>query len=403
MAVFTYQARTKEGELQIGTVEASSSDSAIGILQRNNLIVVEVHAEAEIPLYLRKVEIFRRVSKREVVAFSRQLATLFEADVPIIQSLKTLGDQTFNPYFKGKIFEIMNEVDGGAPLSRAFESHSDVFSSFYVSMVRSGELSGRLQETLTYLADHIERDYQITSQIRNSLTYPAFVLFGFIVVGVLMMSFVIPQLTAVLEESGQELPLVTRIIIGISNFTRIALVPGFVLFAFLLFLSWQYNKTDEGKRFFDKIVLNVPLLGSILRNIYISRFAENLGTLITGGLPIAQALNVSAATIGNTIYRDTILKAEQAVRRGEAISETLKTAPKEFPPIVTQMVATGEQTGKLDFILKNLAIFYQREVRMVVDNLLGFIEPVLIVVLGLAVGVLVAAILVPIYNLVGAF
>ncbi len=402
MAIFNYHARTPEGELQVGTVEASSKEAAVDLLQTHKLIVVDLEPEEAIPIYFRKLELFEYITLKEVAVFSRQLATLVEAQVSLLDSLKTLADQTTNPRFKGKIFEVLADVDGGESFSRALSKHPKVFSRFYISMVRSGELSGRLQEVLSYLADHLEREWQIRTQIRNSLIYPLFVLVSFFIVGGLMMIFVIPQLLSVVQETGEDLPLITRIMLVFAKWARVLAIPVLILMPFLGFLVAQYYKTKEGREMVDRILLKLPIFKIILTNLYITRFSENLGTLVEGGIPIAQAIRVTGETIGNTVYEKILQDTEEAVRRGETISSILRRSPREFPPLVTQMVATGEASGRLDLILKNLSRFYQRELNYLVDNLLTVIEPALIVILGAGVGLLVASILIPIYNLVGS-
>jgi type IV pilus assembly protein PilC len=268
-------------------------------------------------------------------------------------------------------------------------------------MVKSGEASGHLSETLVYLAEHLEKDYQLNSKLRGAMIYPAFILGTLFMVGLVMIFYVLPQLIGVLKEMGQELPLLTKIIIGVADFLR---TKGYLLLFFLaaaIFFGRRYLKTKEGKRLFDKISLKVPILGDFFKMINLARFAENLSTLISGGLPIAQALEITREVVGNTLYKEMIFETQEAVRRGETISSVLTKYSEIVPPLVTQMTVVGERTGQLDNTLKNVVDFYQKEVERGVDNLVSLIEPVLIICLGLVIGLFVAGVLLPLYNLGG--
>lgn len=401
LVIFNYQARTKEGETQAGRVEAIHKRAAAEILQKYGLIVVAIEEAQEVPIYARRIKFLERVKVKDLVIFSRQLTTLFEAEVPLVSSLQTVANQTENSLFREKIFEIATDIEGGSSLSDAFARHGDVFSGFYVSMVKAGETSGKMNEILSYLADHIEKEYQVISKVRGALIYPAFVTVGFFVASAVLLIFVIPQLTSILEQSGQELPAVTNIIIGASDFLRsfwhillAAIVGGGI--GFLRFI-----KTKNGKKFWDRAQLKLPVFGGILVKVYLFRFLESLSTLIEGGLPITKSLQISRDVVGNTVYQAVLDDAQDAVRRGGTIGGTL-VLYKEIPPLVTQMVVVGEQAGKLVSVLKNVARFYQRDVDNATENITSLIEPILITTMGIGVGILVAGVMVPIYNMVGA-
>lgn len=402
MPVFNYQARTKDGELQVGTVEAGSKETAIDVLQRHNLIVVHLEEKSREPVFYKKLEFLETISEKEVALFSRQLATLLDAQVPLVEALKALGAQTKNPKFKGVIFEISSDIEGGTLLSKALEKHPKIFSHFYRALLRSAEVAGKLQEVTLYLAEHLERDHQIKSKIRGALIYPAFIFFGIIIVVTLMFVFVVPQLIAIFEDVEVELPFITKVIINLSSFFRRYVLIILFFLGISIFGFGRYIKTEEGKNFIDAAKLKLPIFGNIFTNFYIARFTENLGTLLTGGISISIALRVSADVIENRVYERIIKETEKAVTRGDTISSVLKECP-EIPPLVSQMVATGETTGKLDVILKNLARFYEGELDTMVENLLTLIEPILIVAMGISVGILVIAILQPIYSMVQAF
>lgn len=397
---FNYQAKTSQGNVQTGTVEAANRDSAIETLHRYGLVILEVVEEQTgfKKLLTGEIPFFNRVKNRDLVIFSRQLAVLFDAEVPLVRALKTLADQAISPVLKRIIMEITVDVDAGTAFSQSLEKFPKVFSFFYISVVRAGEASGRLQEVLNYLADHEEKSYDLGKKVKGALTYPIFIVSSLVLVGAAMMMFVVPQLTSVLEESGQELPFLTKIIVGLSDFLRsywwLCLVLGAGAGAGL----WYFLKQPLGKKTWDKIELKLPVFGNLFEKIFLARFAENLGTLIKGGIPIIQSLTITADVVGNSLYREIILKAREEVRRGNTMYSIFST-DKNIPPMVSQMIHIGEETGKIDLLLSKIASFYQKDVDNLVENMTSLIQPFLILILGAAAGVLVAAILLPIYNL----
>jgi len=398
---FNYQARDKKGQVQSGIVEASSREAVLSLLQKHKLFVTLLEQVAKKPFYERQIKLFQRISQKDVVNFSRQLSLMFKSKIPLVSALQSIGEQTKKSAFKEKILSISQEVEGGTPFSQALSSHAKLFSPFYVSMVKSGEASGTLSESLTYLADHLEKEYYLSSKIKGAMIYPALIVVVVIGVLVMMMYFVIPNMTKVLTETGQELPVLTKVVIGFSNFFRswgwvlLPVVAG--LFIGLL----RYFKTDEGKKLKDKFLLKIPLIGPFLRMIYLSRFAENLSTLITGGLPVVQALEITGDIVGNDVYQTIISQIKDEVRRGQKISQVLTRFPNEFPPILIQMVTVGERTGTLGESLTNVVDFYQKEIDRGIDNLLSILEPVLVIFLGGLVAGLMAAVLMPLYQMTG--
>lgn len=400
---FTYQARTPEGELRTGSIEAATQDIAVSSLQRRNLIVVSVTREEDaVPFLKRSFVLFGHVKQKDIVVLSRQLATLFEAKVPVVESLKIIVSEMENALLQKELGEMLADIQGGASMSQAMARHPKVFSPFYVNMIRSGEESGKLDEVFTFLADYLERSYEIVSKARNALIYPAFVLVVFFVVMILMLVTVIPKLSSLLTETGQDLPLYTRIIIGASNFLRsfgiLLLLVGALIGAFL----WRYIQTGPGRLALHKMQLSIPVVGTLYRKVYMSRIADNMQTLISGGIPVVRALEITADVVGNEVYRVIVLDAIESVKGGSSIAGAFSRHP-DIPPLVYQMIRIGEETGRLDHILKSLANFYRREVDSLVDNLVNLIEPFLILVLGLGVGILVASVLVPLYNITSAF
>lgn len=398
---FNYQARSKKGEMQTGTVEASSREAALMLLQKHKLFVTVLERADTRPFYARKIKLFERISKKDVVNFSRQLALMFKSRIPLVQSLHSIAEQTKNPGLKERILTISQEVEAGTRLSQALSSHQKVFSTFYVSMVKSGEVSGTLSESLTYLADHLEKEYYLQSKIQGAMIYPILILVVVVGVLIMMMYFVIPSMTKVFTETGQELPMVTKVVIAMSDFL---IAWGWIVFLVIIALIvgfMRYVKTSNGKRIKDKVLLRTPVIGSFLSMIYLSRFAENLSTLISGGLPISQALEITGEIVGNDVYREIILEIKDEVSKGEMISKILAKYPNRFPPILTQMVAVGEKTGTLDQSLMNVVNFYSKEVERSIDNLLSIMEPVMVIFLGGIVAGLMGAILLPMYQMTG--
>lgn len=389
--------------MQSGVVEAASQEAAIIILQRHGLVIVSLESKQRESFFSREIAFLGGVKNKDIVIFSRQLAILFEAQVPIVESFQALIKQTEKQVFKKILSEILNDVEGGTSLSKALSAHKKIFSNFYISMIVSGEASGKLQDIFTYLADYTEQEYYLVSKIKSAMMYPIFIVVAFILAAISMMIFVIPQLSAILEETNQELPLITRVIIGSSHFVQDWIFVLLLIPAAVAVFLWRYLKTPEGQEIKDKVILKIPIIGDLLRKVYLSRFSENLSTLIKGGLPIIQALQVTGDVVGNTVYKKIIGTAIGEIKGGGNISDVLGRYPAAFPQFVTQMSATGEKTGKLAQVLENISRFYQKEVENMTDNLTQLIEPILIVVLGIGVGILVASILMPIYNIASGF
>ena len=398
---FNYQARTQTGEVQSGALEASSREAAVSLLQRHGLYITFLEEVAAPPVYARRIKIFERISKKEIVLFSRQLSIMFKSKVPLVEALEVLATQSKSPDLKEKIFKLVEEIEAGTSLSGALSKYPKIFSPFYIAMVRAGEVSGKLSEALSYLAEHLEREYHLTSRIKGAMIYPTMVLLVAIIVLALMMFYIIPQLTEVLAASGTELPVITKGVISLSVFLKKWGIFLILTFFLLIIFAIRYSRTSEGKKFFDQIFLRLPLASELLKMIYLSRFAENLSTLISGGLPIARALEISGEIVGNTVYKEIIFQTRDEVRKGEAISSTFARYPEVFPPVFTQMTLVGERTGTVDKTLLDIVSFYQKEVDRTLDSLLGILEPAMIIFLGGIVGGILAAVLLPLYRVAG--
>lgn len=400
MPIFIYKARTKEGEIRSGVIETSSKDSAVEILQRRNLLVISVEEKEISPIF--GLQIGGGVRQKDIVIFSRQLATLFEAEIPVLEALRTLTGETTRPALKKIVAQIHNDVSGGMVLSGALAKHPKVFSPFYINLVRAGEEAGKLHEVFSYLADYLERSYYLTSKAKNSLIYPAFVLTAFVAVIIVMLVVVMPRLISVFEEVGQPIPFYTQVVMALSTFLRKRGLLLVILLVGGVFVLWRWSLTRKGRLFLHKFQLKIPIVGELYRKLYMARLTDNLQTMITAGIPILRALDITGGVVGNEVYKKSIEDAIESVKGGNTISSAFEKNP-EIPVLVTQMIKIGEVSGRLEFILKSIAKFYTKEVNSMVENLVSLIEPVLIVFLGIGVGFLVASVLVPLYNLVGAF
>lgn len=386
--------------MQTGVVEAASRHGAIETLQSRGLVLLDLQSSHKGSIFSLDLKIFQRVRMKDLTNFSRQLATLVSAQVPLLSSLQSLSNQTENEYFKEIIFEVANEVEGGTVLSKALSRYPKVFSDFFVNMVKSGEASGGLENSLNYLADYLEKQYYLNAKVRGAMTYPAFILGAFILIAVLMMVLVVPKLTSFLEESGQELPFLTKFIIGVSNFMINwwwLLLLGLVGGGYYLYHA--IRTSPAARQRWDTLKINLPVFGpQVFQKIYLTRVADNLSTLIQGGLSILQALQVTSEVVGNAVYQKIVAEAKEEVRVGGTLSASF-AKHKEIPNMVTQMIATGEQTGSLDVILKKLGQFYNKEIDNTVATISSLIEPMLILLIGGGAAILVAAILMPIYNI----
>jgi type IV pilus assembly protein PilC len=395
---YKYKARNQAGGIQEGFVEASTLANAAAILQQHNLVVVSIEPAQETGFLVDISKAWEGISGKEFVIFSRQLAVMIEAKVPLISALKSIAEQTENPYFATILATVLSDVDEGKSLSESLRKHPQVFSDLYVNMIQSGEMSGNLQKALEDLADNIEKNYALTQKVKGVLYYPAFILSAFFIVGFIMITFVVPKLMTMLKETNAKLPLTTKILISTGDFMQkwwwavlIAVLAGV---AGLIY----YLRTEDGQKEFDVVKLKIPVIKKVLQYVYLARFAENLSTLTQSGLPIVSALQISASVVGSSVFEKDILEAAERVKGGGTISEVLEKKAT-FPPIMTQMMKVGEETGKLDSALKSMSGFYAREADQLVSNLASIIEPILIVVLGVGVGVLVFSIIIPIYNI----
>ena len=400
---FRYNARTQQGELQTGFVEATNREAAAGILTGHNLFVLSLESSEKRHRYDFITGIFNRVKISDLMIFTRQFATLMESKVPLNTVLKTLYKQTNNQILKEAVFQISSDIGAGLSLSQAMERQKGIFSEFYLNMIRSAEITGRLEEAAQFLADYLEKESIWKSKIRSAMIYPVIVIIMFIAVAGIMVVVVFPQIAPVFEETGMDLPVLTKIFLGAGSFIIQWWWAVLLILAVFIFVIADYFHTPEGEAVLDEISVKVPIIGNLFKKLYISRFAESTNILIKGGIPITQAIGISANAIGNVVYRDILLEMAEGVRGGELLSDLLAKNEYYFPILVSQMVAIGEGTGRLDSILSKVSDFYTREVNDALNNLVELIQPILIAGIGVLIGLLFASILIPIYNLAQAF
>jgi len=398
---FNFKAKTKTGEYKEGVINARSKEAAVAILQKNDLLPTSL--EAENPkgglekLFLKYYE---KVTAKELVVFFRQLAILIEARVPIVVSLTAIREQMNNPYFKRVVQEVINDIEDGMSFSAAIEKHKDVFSSLSINLVRAGETSGNLKKSIAYVADNIERNYTLASRVKSALIYPASVLVVFVIIGFIMISFILPKLIGIIKEINADVPWYTQIVIFIGDFMGVYWwAVALVICAFIASIMY-YLKSSDGKKEWDQMKIKMPIVGPIFRYVYITRFAENLSALLSGGIPIIRALTVVSTVINNIVFEDIFVRAAEEVRKGGNMSNVFKRS-SDIPPMVTHMIKIGEDSGQIDVVLGHIAKFYDQETETMTKNLSTLLEPVLMVIIGIAVGFMAFAILMPIYNIAG--
>lgn len=398
--LFTYEAVDQTGAKKGGSIDAVNVDIAISSLQRRGLILTNIReADAGGSFLAKNISIFDRVSNKDVVILSRQLSTLFEAQVSALRIFRLLGNESENPVLAKNLTALADDLQGGSSISAAMSKHPKIFSEFYVNMVKAGEESGKLDETFQYLADYLDRTYELSTKVRGALIYPAFIVVTFVVVMILMFTMVVPKISAILVESGTDIPSYTKVILGISNFL---VSYGFVLLGLLVLVGFflvRFIRTPAGSLAFDQFKLGIPYVNTLYKKLYLARLADNMSTMLVSGIPIVRALELTSSVINNKIFRNIVDEAVTNVKGGKTLSESLSGHPSVIPGIMVQMMRVGEETGEVGSILKTLAHFYTREVTTAVDSLVSLIEPLMIVMLGGGVAVLLASVLIPIYNI----
>jgi type IV pilus assembly protein PilC len=399
MPLFDYTAKNAtNGQILKGQMQAQSKDEVIGHIRKNRMILVSVR---EAPKQVRFSMGQPAIKTRDIVIFTRQFATMINSGLPLVQSLSILANQTENKALKDVTKQVVFDVEAGNTLADAFSRHPKAFSGLFVNMVAAGEAGGILDTILLRLAVFLEKNDALVRKVKSAMIYPAVIMSVAAVAISVLLIFVIPVFQSMFASVQMELPLPTRIVIGASSFLKgywwavIGVVAGGA------FLLKRYYATTDGHRNIDRMMINAPVLGDVIRKSAVSRFTRTLGTLISSGVSILDGLEITAKTAGNQVIHDAVMESRNSIAGGETIAAPLERS-KVFPPMVISMIAVGEQTGGLDEMLTKIADFYDEEVDVAVGALLSLMEPVMIVVLGVIVGGMVVAMYLPIFDMVNA-
>jgi len=399
MLTFNYTARdTASKKIVKATVQAESERSAAKLLMGRNLVPLDIKLESESGSILAVLQ--NRVSTKDRVVFTRQLATLINAGLPLAQSLHTVQEQTLNKKLKAVAQDIITSVEGGSNLADAFSKHPKIFSELFVALVAAGEVSGTLDKSLERISDQQEKDAEIASKVKGAMVYPAIVLLVILGVIIFMLTTVVPQIENLYDNLGKELPLLTAIMVGAANFLKnfwwlVLIGLGIGVFFFRRWIS-----TANGRRSIDTLKLNLPLFGVMFRKLYMARFNRTGQTLLSSGVPMLEMLRITSKAIGNVVVAEEVLRASEKVKSGKALSLSLKNE-QYILPLVPQMISIGEQSGQIDGMMAKAATFYENELDNTIRSISTAIEPILMVVLAVVAGGMVGAILLPIYGLIG--
>ena len=396
MPSFVWKGRTRAGGTQEGVLLADSRDAAVATLRRQQIQVTTIREKGrEIP-FMPKLPV--RISSKRVAIFTRQFSVMLDAGLPLVQCLEILGEQEENKSFRSIIQQVRGDVESGASLADSMRKHPKAFDDLFVNMIAAGEAGGILDVILQRLSTYIEKVVRLKSQVRSALIYPVTVVIIATLVVYVILRFVIPTFTQLFAGLGSDMPFLTRMVIGASNFVgRYSIFLVAILIAGGVFLN-RWHKTHRGRRLIDGFLLRIPVIGMLLRKIAVARFCRTLATLTSSGVPILDGLEITAKTSGNAIIEDAVMAVRKSVEEGKTLSDPLAET-KVFPPMVVQMINVGEQTGALDQMLSKIADFYEEEVDTAVGGLMKLIEPLMITVLGAVIGTIVAAMYLPLYSI----
>ncbi|HUW71937.1 MAG TPA: type II secretion system F family protein [Candidatus Humimicrobiaceae bacterium] len=403
MPKYSYTAQSSQGESKSGVLEAKDEHQLARILRQEGLILIR--AEPGGKLAKRNFEISLPsfgVSLTEKLFFTRNLRVMVSAGLPLPRALETLTKQAKNKKFKNAILNIREEIVKGKSFSDSLTKYPDIFSELFQNMVRVGEESGTLEGALQTLSQQIEREYELKSRIKGAMIYPAVIICAMIGIGILMLVMVVPQLAQTFEELEIELPLTTQIVIGIGNFLKEKWYLVIFIIFVLAFLLGRAAKTETGKRIIDKLTLRAPIISPIIRKINTAYTTRTLSSLIAAGVPIIRSLEITSGTLGNIYYKSAITTVAERVKKGEKIAQALEPYENIYPSIVIQMVAVGEETGETSGILAQLAEFFEEEVSNATENLATVIEPVIMLIIGAAIGFFAVSMIQPMYTMIGA-
>ncbi|OGM57295.1 hypothetical protein A3E46_02780 [Candidatus Woesebacteria bacterium RIFCSPHIGHO2_12_FULL_46_16] len=401
MKRFIYKAKDRAGQLVTGEVEASTVSVAVKLVRQRGLVVISIKPASESLVTL--IGKFReRITLSDVSTFTRQLATMVNAGLPITEALLILRSQSKGAMQK-VVAQILTDIEGGESLSSAVSKHPKVFNPTYIALVKSGEVGGVMDEVLARLADNLERQQEFKGKVKGALIYPAIIVVGMFVVALIMMIFVIPRLTSLYGDFNAKLPIATKILIGISTFF-IKAWPLILIVVFGGFYAYQaFRKTPAGRKRTDELMFKIPIIGDLQRQVILTELTRTLSLMVGSGVSILEGLNITAGVVGNTVISDALKDAAKQVEKGFPIAYSFSKHPEAFPFILSQMVAVGEETGKMEEVLQKVSHVFEVESDQKVKGLTSAVEPLVMILLGLGVGFLVIAIILPIYNLTSQF
>ncbi|MCG2809036.1 MAG: type II secretion system F family protein [Candidatus Portnoybacteria bacterium] len=404
--LYIYTAKTKEGETEAGQSEAANDYELAAFLRKQGLVLIsaklaEIEETTDRFNFKKFVEQFGHISLVEKMMFSRNLAIMIKAGLSLNQALNVLAQQTKSPKFKKIINQVATDIQQGKSFSESLAKHSGVFNDLYVNMVKIGETSGNLNEILRSLAEQMKKDHDLISRVRGAMIYPAVIITAMLGIGIIMMIVVVPKLTEVFVEMKIELPLSTRVIIGVSNFLQHNLIFSFIFLSVFIFFARLSMRIKSVKKFLHNIILHLPIFGSLSRKINSARFARNFSSLVESGVAIVKSLEITAGTLSNLYFKESLIASAQQVKKGKELSETLSCYTNLYAPMIIQMTSVGEKTGDLAGILNNLADFYEEEIDNITKNLSSIIEPIIMLVVGAAVGFFAISMIQPMYSMMG--
>jgi type IV pilus assembly protein PilC len=402
MPVYTYRARDRSGKIVTATMEASTEREVAAALRDKGMFVAEIKPPARgLNMEIKMPAWLDAPGLRDVTIFSRQFATVIAAGLPVVQSLNILQRQADKQGMKDALNKIRQDVETGLPLSDAIAKFPRIFNKLYVYLARAGEVSGNLDGILERVATYMEKQQAIRGKVKSAMTYPAVVLVIALAVTFFLLTGIVPQFAQILDQLGGDLPLITQVLVAISDFLRFQWwILLIVTVATVVGIGFYY-RTDNGRHVIDRILLRLPVLGTLVQKSAIASFSQTFGLLLKSGVNIVEAIDITKGTAGNAIVEDILSETKEAVQRGEQVSVTLTKYPQVFPPLVTSMIAIGEETGAIDAMLEKIAEFYEREVDEAVEGLTAALEPMLIVFLGVIVGFIVAGMFLPMFAIIG--
>jgi len=405
MPVFEYKARDRSGKMVAATMEATSQRDVAAMLREKGYFISEIkspkaglNADIKLPKWL---DITSRPGLRDVTVFSRQFATVINAGLPVVQSLSILQRQAEKEGMKDALKKVREEVETGQPLSNSLAKFPKIFNKLYIYLVRAGEVSGNLDGILERIASYMEKQSELRGKIRTALTYPVVVLVIALSVTYFLLTGIVPQFAEILDQLGGDLPAITSVLIAVSDFLRFR---WYLLFGVIIAVVVGFNfyyRTGNGRHVIDRLLLRIPVIGTLVQKTAIASFSNTFGLLLRSGVNIIESIDITKGTAGNIIVEDVLEETKEGVQRGEQISATLTKYPRVFPPLVSSMVAIGEETGAVDSMLEKIAKFYEREVDEAVEGLTAALEPALIVFLGVVVGFIVAGMFLPMFSIIG--